>query len=48
LNFTGSSTYTSRTGVAREIKTFIPLMAIMFGVGIAMVIALSIIRLVGG
>lgn len=48
LNFTGSSTFTSRTGVAREIKTYIPLMAIMFGLGIVIVIALSIIRLVGG
>lgn len=48
LNFTGSSTFTSRTGVAREIKTYIPLMAIMFGIGIVIVIALSIIRLVGG
>ena len=48
LNFTGSTTFTSRTGVAREIKIFIPLMAIMFGVGIVIVIALSVIRLVGG
>lgn len=48
LNFTGSSTFTSRTGVAREIKVFIPLMAVMFGVGVVVLLALSIIRLVGG
>jgi hypothetical protein len=48
LNFTGSSTYTSRTGVAREIKTFIPIFAIMFGLGILLILALSIIHLAGG
>ncbi|MHB1357596.1 MAG: mercury methylation corrinoid protein HgcA [Anaerolineae bacterium] len=48
LNFTGSTTFTSRTGVAREIKRYIPIMAILFGVGIVVLIALSIIRFAGG
>ncbi|MFH1088109.1 MAG: mercury methylation corrinoid protein HgcA [Chloroflexota bacterium] len=41
LNFTGSTTFTSRTGVRREISRFIPVMAAMFGVGLALSIALS-------
>lgn len=40
LNFTGSTTYTSRTGVRREIFAYIPAMAVMFGVGIVLNIAL--------
>jgi len=40
LNFTGSTTYTSRTGVRREIFAYIPTMAVMFGVGIVLNIAL--------
>jgi hypothetical protein len=34
LNFTGSSTYTSRSGVQREIFTYIPLMAWSLGLGV--------------
>lgn len=34
LNFTGSSTFTSRSSVRREIFTYIPVMVVMFGVGI--------------
>jgi hypothetical protein len=34
LNFTGSTTFTSRTGVRKEIFTYIPVMAWMFGSGI--------------
>jgi hypothetical protein len=34
LNFTGSTTYTSRSGVKREIFKYIPVMAMSFGVGI--------------
>ncbi len=34
LNFTGSSTFTSRTGVRKEIYKYIPPMAVMFVVGI--------------
>jgi hypothetical protein len=48
LNFTGSTTFTSRTGVAREIKTFIPLMAVTFCAGAIMILTLSIIHLAGG
>jgi hypothetical protein len=34
LNFTGSTTYTSRSGVKREIFKYIPMMAWSFGLGI--------------
>jgi hypothetical protein len=38
LNFTGCSTYTSRTGVRREIFRYIPVMAAMFIAGVALTI----------
>ena len=34
LNFTGSTTFTSRTGVRRELFAYIPAMAWMFGAGV--------------
>ena len=34
LNFTGTSTFTSRSGVRRETFTFIPAMAWTFGIGV--------------
>jgi Na+(H+)/acetate symporter ActP len=34
LNFTGATTFTSRSGVRREIFTFIPAMAWTFGLGL--------------
>jgi len=40
LNFTGASTYTSRTGVRREIFRFIPVIAVMFICGLVL-LALS-------
>lgn len=43
LNFTGSTTFTSRTGVRREIFTYIPSMAWMFGIGILLIIVLVLI-----
>jgi len=43
LNFTGSTTFTSRSGVRREIFTYIPVMAWMFGIGIVLTIVLSLI-----
>jgi len=43
LNFTGSTTFTSRSGVQREIFTYIPVMAWMFGIGIVLTIVLSLI-----
>ncbi len=42
LNFTGSSTFTSRTGVRREIFTYIPIMAWMFGIGLLFEIVLRL------
>jgi hypothetical protein len=35
LNFTGSTTYTSRTGVRKEIFRYVPAMAVMAGAGVA-------------
>jgi hypothetical protein len=43
LNFTGSTTFTSRTGVRREIFRYVPAMAWMFGVGIVLSIVLAVI-----
>jgi len=43
LNFTGSTTFTSRSGVRREIFTYVPVMAWMFGTGIVLIIVLSLI-----
>jgi len=47
LNFTGSSTFTSRTGVRREIFAYFPAMAWMFGIGLVMTIAVMVIQKVG-
>lgn len=47
LNFTGSTTFTSRTGVRREIFRYIPPMAWSFGVGLVLMIALSLLKLRG-
>jgi hypothetical protein len=44
LNFTGTTTYTSRSGVAREIARYIPVMAWMFGAGILLNITLFFVR----
>jgi len=43
LNFTGSTTFTSRSGVRREMFTYIPTMAWMFGIGIVLTIVLVLI-----
>jgi len=43
LNFTGSTTFTSRSGVRREIFTYVPVMAWMFGIGVILIIVLSLI-----
>ena len=43
LNFTGSTTFTSRSGVRREIFTYTPIMAWMFGSGIVLGIVLSFV-----
>jgi hypothetical protein len=44
LNFTGSTTFTSRSGVRREIFAYIPTMAWMFGIGVVLNIALMFVR----
>lgn len=43
LNFTGSTTFTSRSGVRREIFTYVPTMAWIFGIGIVLTIVLILI-----
>lgn len=48
LNFTGSSTFTSVTGVKREIFTYMPKIAWMSGIGIILIIVLSSMRILGG
>lgn len=48
LNFTGSTTFTSRTGVRREIFTYIPVMGWLFGAGVVFSVAFLSIRLLGG
>jgi hypothetical protein len=40
LNFTGATTFTSRTGVRREMFAYIPAMAWTFGIGILLGVAL--------
>ncbi|BAI60790.1 conserved hypothetical protein [Methanocella paludicola SANAE] len=47
LNFTGCSTFTSRTGVRREIFTYIMPMAVMFGLGALIFIGLNVARFMG-
>jgi hypothetical protein len=47
LNFTGSTTFTSKSGVKREMYTYIPVMAWTFGVSVVLTIALALFRLFG-
>jgi len=47
LNFTGSTSFTSKTGVRREIFAYIPVMAWMFGIGIVAMLALYVRRILG-
>ena len=42
LNFTGSSTLTSRTGVRKEIFRYIPLMAVTFTIGVVLTMLLRL------
>ena len=44
LNFTGSTSFTSRSGVRNEIFAYIPAMAWMFGIGCVMMVVLSVIK----
>ncbi|NIR47345.1 carbon monoxide dehydrogenase [candidate division KSB1 bacterium] len=48
LNFTGATTFTSRTGVKREIFTYVPIMAWMFGGGVILSITFTLIVVLGG
>jgi hypothetical protein len=47
LNFTGCTTFTSRTGVKKEIFRYVPAMALMAAIGVTIGIALGISRLFG-
>jgi hypothetical protein len=47
LNFTGCTTFTSRTGVKKEIFRYVPVLALMAGTGVVIGIALGISRLTG-
>jgi hypothetical protein len=48
LNFTGATTFTSRSGVKREIYAYIPLMAWMFGTGLVLSLTFTLMRMLGG
>ncbi len=47
LNFTGSTTFTSRTGVKKEIFRYVPVMVLMAGAGTVLGIMLGVLRLMG-
>lgn len=47
LNFTGSTPFTSKTGVRFEMNRYIPIMAWSFGTGIVLTIVLRILNLTG-
>ena len=47
LNFTGSTTFTSRTGVKKEIYRYVPIMVAMAVAGVVAVIGLGAGRLTG-
>jgi hypothetical protein len=44
LNFTGASTFTSRSGVKREMFAYIPIMAWTLGIGVLLGIASIFVR----
>jgi hypothetical protein len=47
LNFTGSTTFTSRTGVKKEIFRYVPVMVVMAGLGTVAGIIVGVSRLLG-
>ena len=47
LNFTGASTFTSKSGVRREMFAYIPVMAWTFGAGIVLTVVFRLARLLG-
>lgn len=48
LNFTGSTTFTSKTGVQHEIFSYVRGMAWMFGIGFVLIIGVTLFRIIGG
>ncbi|MBN1936990.1 MAG: carbon monoxide dehydrogenase [Anaerolineae bacterium] len=44
LNFTGSTTFTSKTGVRCEMKAYIPAMVWTFGIGVALTLASTLFK----
>jgi hypothetical protein len=48
LNFTGATTFTSRSGVKREIYKYIPIMAWTFGGGLVLSITIKLMEVFGG
>ena len=48
LNFTGSTTFTSKTGVELEMRKYIPIMAVLGGLGLVVGLILIVVRLIGG
>jgi hypothetical protein len=47
LNFTGSSTYTSRTRVMQEMARYVPVMVGMFSAGVILMLVLTVLRFIG-
>lgn len=47
LNFTGSTTYTSRTGVKKEIFRYVPVMVALIALGIIIGVGLGVFRIMG-
>ena len=48
LNFTGSTTFTSKTGVQSEIFKYVRGMVWMFGLGLVLMIGVTLFRMIGG
>jgi hypothetical protein len=48
LNFTGSTPFTSKSGVRREMLAYIPVMALAFGTGIVLTIVVILVYGMGG
>jgi hypothetical protein len=48
LNFTGATTFTSRSGVKREIFKYIPVMAWVFGSGLILSLTVTLLSWLGG
>ena len=48
LNFTGSTTFTSKTGVQREIFQYVRGIAWTFGIGLVLVLGVSLYQMIGG